>query len=397
MNWVIVALVLSFALVLYLWRQRFHRRAGAALEYHFEFDRDEVFAGETFYLDQVVINISGREIPFLQFETMLPEGLLLLLPVEEGEPRRARSVENICTLKARQQISRRWRVFAATRGHYTAEQVQLHWITNDPLGMDAISGKLEPQPSPKSTLLVLPLPRDHFESLALSPTYTGSRTVPQGLVHDPMTVCGVRDYEAHDPLNTVDWKQTARLGHMVVRKTETQQDDRYNVLLSMQSALVEKNMPYISVPQITEIGISTTASLLESLMSRNIPTRLLVNTDPDGMNGRSVRPEGVGRQIFQSEEFRNRDETLQAFRVLARLPLTMSVTVETLMDEVLAHPEDYVRGGNLVMVSAFLNARMVHFHRLMKEQGYRVVFFVATGYNNALSIPGDVEVYFRIK
>jgi hypothetical protein len=68
----------------------------------------------------------------------------------------------------------------------------------------------------------------------------------------------------------------------------------------------------------------------------------------------------------------------------------------TLLDDMIARPHLYARGGNIVLVTTFLNDRMIGFHRAMQERGIQVIFFVATTYNNAIQIPGDVPVYFRV-
>ena len=65
-------------------------------------------------------------------------------------------------------------------------------------------------------------------------------------------------------LNTVDWKQSAKLGRMVVRKTEAIQNDRYNIVLNMQSTLIEPDPQTLSSPHYIEECITICTSLLDS-------------------------------------------------------------------------------------------------------------------------------------
>ncbi|MBR5616215.1 MAG: hypothetical protein IKW66_05280 [Clostridia bacterium] len=104
----------------------------------------------------------------------------------------------------------------------------------------------------------------------------------------------------------------------------------------------------------------------------------------------------VGRQIFCSEEYRRQAQVIRAYRMLAALPLQMTLPVERLLDDIIARPHHYARGGNIVFVTAFLNDRMLGFHKAMRERGIQVIFFVATTNNNAVDIPSDVPVYFRV-
>jgi hypothetical protein len=76
--------------------------------------------------------------------------------------------------------------------------------------------------------------------------------------------------------------------------------------------------------------------------------------------------------------------------------MQMTIPVEHLLDDMIARPHMYARGGNIVLVTSFLNDRMIGFHKAMQERGIQVIFFVATTNNNAIEIPSDVPVYFRV-
>ena len=394
MLWILISFVLSFIAVYLIGRKRFRKRTPLSLKYHFEFDRDEVFAGETLYLDQVIENVSDRDISFLQFETTLPDGLKFIFD-SGGKPEYESTAANVSDLSAHSRLSRRWRVTAVKRGMYTAGQVLLRWITNDALGMDELSDKIDPEPSGKGTLTVLPRALDNISELILSPTYTGVRTVENGLLEDPMSFCGIRDYDVHDSFRSIAWKQSTRLGRLVVHRHETPRDDRFNIVLNMQSVIIEPHPPELNEPDRIEPCVSVTASLLDHFMRQGSTTKLIANTDPDALSGSPLRKDGTGSRIFQSDEFSKKDSVMQAFRVLAQLPPRISVTVEQMMDDILAYPECYVRDGNLVFVTAFVNARMITFHNLMKEKGCKVVFYTCGSRHEYVQFPRDVEIYVK--
>ena len=270
-------------------------------------------------------------------------------------------------------------------------------IYNDPLGMTATSHQMQTEDGGHAQVTVLPRVKEWIANMALSPTYAGERILPQGLIHDPMSFIGVRDYEPRDPLNTVDWKQSARLGRTVVRETEYQYNDSYNIVLNMQSMLIEPNPPQISTPPYIEDCISVCASLLDSAVRRDIPVALIANVPTVEQYGHPlVENNETGKQIFCSEEYRQQAQVIRAYRMLAALPMQMTVTIETMLDDMIARPHLYARGGNIVLVTTFLNDRMIGFHRAMQERGIQVIFFVATTNKNAVKIPNDVPVYFRV-
>ena len=401
MHWIALFLIAGLALTCFEVRRRVKRTAETALKYHFEFSVDELFEGEYLYLTQEITNESETPISFLKTETLLPEGLRVVLVQDgvlySGNDTECQSVQSVFELPAGCTVRRRWRVLAAQRGVYRAENVQMIAVYNDPLGMMATSHRLEAESAGHARLVVLPRVKEWITHMALSPTYTGERILPRGLIHDPMSFCGVRNYEPRDPLNTVDWKQSARLGRTVVRETEYQYNDSYNIVLNMQSVLIEPNPPEISTPPLVEDCISICASLLDSAVRRDIPVALIANVPTVEAHGHPLSEgDEVGLQMFCSEEYRRQAQVIHAYRMLAALPMQMTLPVEKMLDDMIARPHLYARGGNIVLVTAFLNERMVGFHRAMRERGVQVIFFVATAYHNAADIPDDIPVYYRI-
>ena len=401
MHWFALFLILGVVLTCFQVRRRIKRNAEAALKYHFEFSTDELFEKEYLYLIQEITNEGERDVPFLKTETLLPEGLRVVLVQDgvlySGNDIECQSVQSVFELPAGSTVRRKWRVLADQRGVYRAENVQMIAVYNDPLGMMATSHRLEAESGGHTRLVVLPRVKEWISHMALSPTYTGERILPRGLIHDPMSFLGVRDYEPRDPLNTVDWKQSARLGRTVVRETEYQYNDSYNIVLNMQSVLIEPNPPEISTPPLVEDCISVCASLLDSAVRRDIPVALIANVPTVEQYGHPLSEEDdIGNQIFCSEEYRRQAQVIRAYRMLAALPMRMTVSIEKMMDDMIARPHLYARGGNIVLVTSFLNERMVGFYRAMRERGVQVIFFVVTAYNKAADIPDDMPVYYRI-
>lgn len=399
MNWIALLFFLSFGGAYLLTRRRYKKRLEQSLKYRFAFSTDEVFNGEYLYLDQVVVNTSEHTVPFLKLETLMPEGLKIVLNPSTEAGKKAgtvHSAESVWMLPAHSQVSRRWRILAEKRGVYPAERVEMHTVANDALGSGEFSLRLQPQANGNGCLTVLPCAAEWVTQIALSSAFSGDRTEPRGLIRDPMMICGIREYEGNDPLNTVDWKQSAKLGRMVVRKTEAIQNDSYNIVLNMQSTLIEPDPPNLTSPQYIEECITICASLLDSALRRNIPVRLIANTDPEGLGGDALHGDGNGPKIFCSTEYRGGDSVIEAYRQLSRLPLRMSLPVEALEEDIMSYPECYVRNGNLVFVTTFLDERMMQFYRRMRESGIRVIFFVVTAYQNAINLPPDMDVHFRM-
>ena len=86
---------------------------------------------------------------------------------------------------------------------------------------------------------------------------------------------------------------------------------------------------------------------------------------------------------------------IAALRMLACMDAYISVPVEKMLDHIAAHPYAYAAGGNIIFISAFLNDRMIHLARLLRETGIHISFYITGTINNALIIPEDVEVHFK--
>ncbi len=388
----------------------------ATLRCSLSFDSEEVFRGEYLYVDQIIENTSSRTIPFLKIETLLPEGLSIVLMESaedrsaegRGERRKTRrrrdetvhSAESLWMLPPHGRITRRWRVLAEKRGRYTAADVQVLVISNQVLGSGAYSITPNLTPDGRQTVLVLPQAAEWLAGMAPAAALSGTDTVPHGLIHDPMTVAGVRPYDHHDPLNMIDWKASAHVGSLMVRKTEAVENDAFNIVLNMQSKLEEPRPHDLASPWHIEEAITVCASLLDSAVRRNIPVRLIANTPPAplaerGVPGGPMREDARGSQIFCSEEFHGSEATMEAYRLLAGLPLVRSIPAEGLSDDIIEHPEYYARGGNVLFVTPYLDARMVAAYERLRERGVRMVFFVMTTEHHAQTLPDDRDIYFK--
>ncbi len=422
-TWFAILFLLAYGVCDWLVRRKSAEKLKASLRYSVTFNTDEVFRGEYLYIDQVIENVSDRTIPFLKIETLLPEGLSIVLvetaadraaadrvdepnaaspkkPKKRRRDETVHSAESLWSLAPHSRITRRWRVLAETRGRYMATDVQVLVISNDALGMGAYSITPELTPSGGHTVLVLPQAAEWLSGMAPADALTGTGTVPHGLIQDPMAVAGVRPYDAHDPLNMIDWKQSAHTGSLMVRKTEAVENDAFNIVLNMQSKLEEPRPSDLSSPWHVEEAITVCASLLDSAVRRNIPVRLIANTPPDplverGVPGGPMRDDERGRQIFCSEEFRGGDATMEAYRLLADLPLVRSVPAEALSDDIIANPEYYIRGGNVLFVTPYLDARMVAAYERLRSMGVRVIFYVITTEHHATTLPDEGDIYFK--
>ena len=404
----LIAAWIAALVAVYLIQYRIFRdHSFDGVRYDVTLSTDEVFEGEDVFLYEEILNVRLLPLPFVKVDTRLPDGLRYRLIEEEGEERRgtfAQSVQSVFVLRPHQRIRRTWRVNCAVRGEYSIGEVVL--VTNDLVGFDQQSKQITVKPSAKNRLVVLP------RTVGLERNFTASRYISgdtlsiRGLVSDPLRLCGVREYAPGDPMKRINWKSTAAHGALMVNVEEFTRRHAFNLVMNMNSRDIERVPGPPAIPAFVEGCVTVTASILDAVSSENIRVRLITNTVPPAAGEDMLVPveripaeeedgEDEERCVFVSPPLAGKNQMLDALRLLAMLPMEISVSVEKMLDDILDRPTLYAPEGNLLVVSSYLSERMIHFFYGMRRQGIDVIFYVTNTVGNAAIIPDDVPVFYK--
>ena len=378
-----VLLFMLFAAAYYLTHRlylvRFRKQAFRDIAYSVKLSHDERFSGETVSFSQTVTNRRFRPIPCVKVETTLPVGLAFILPDGKGGEKRERHVESVFFLPARASVTRTWFLSCNNRGEYALGEAIL--LVEEPLGTFSLSEKMETA----ARLRVLPTPEEKLNNFALQDFFQSSHSEPRGFLPEYSLIRGVREYTPRDPFHTIHWKASAKQGRLLSREYDFQKTDIYNIFLNMQSRRMEPHGGLdITRPDHIEDCIRVCASLLDSAAAQQVPISLYANC-----------PAETEGELYCSGDFCGQDDLPAAYRMLAALPMQMSMQAEKMLDLILADPAGYARGGKLVFVSAYVDRRMLRFAENMRGQGIDVTFFITTTYQNDWEIPRGVTVYVR--
>ena len=399
----LIAALLAAMIAVYLLQYFLYRRHSFdGIRYDVTLSAAEVFEGEDIFLTEEIVNGAALPLPFVKVDTSLPDGLRYRLIDEERDGSRTgrfvSSVQSIFVLRPHEKIRRTWRVNCQTRGDYTVGCVMI--VTNDLIGFNQCARQINVPRSAHNRIIVLPrtirLEREFTSSRYLS----GDITVHRSVVSDPLRPCGVREYTPLDPMNRIHWKSTAAHGTLMVNIEEFTQRHRFNLVLNMNSRDIERVPGPPSIPSYIEPCVTVAASILEAVADENIAVRLIANTVPPeadpALSAAVSDSDEIGRDIFVSSPLAGRSDMLGALRLLASLPLHITVSVEKMLDHILLHPYCYAAGGNLIFISAYLSERMIHFARAMRQNGCEVLFYITGSTDNTPFIPEDISVCFRI-
>lgn len=379
----IVLLFMLFVAAYYLTHRlyvaRFRKNAFEGVDYSVKLSHNERFSGETVSFSQTVTNRRPFPIPCVKVETTLPIGLSFILPDGKGGEKYESHVESVFFLPARSSVTRTWFLSCKNRGEYTLGEAVL--LVEEPLGTFSLSRKVETA----APIRVLPTPEEKLDNFALQDFWQSNRSESHGFLPEYSLIRGVREYTPRDPFHTVHWKASAKQGKLMSREYDFQKSDIYNIFLNMQSRRMEPHGGLeITRPDHIEDCIRVCASLLDSAAGQQVPISLYANA-----------PGEVEEELYCSGDFCGQDDLPAAYRMLAAIPMQMSMQAEKMLDLILENPTAYARGNKAAFVSAYIDRRMLRFAENMQGQGIEVTFFITTTYQNDWEIPRGVTVYVR--
>lgn len=368
----------------------------SGLDYSVSFSSDEVFEGDDVYLFEEVSNNGRLPLPYVRSDTNLPEGLRFCIFEEKNG--RAKTnltgyIQSIFMLRPGATVRRRWRVRCTVRGEYTLNGVIIG--TSDLFGLFRRTRELEFPGNRCPRLTVLPLPINLEDNFTSSKYLCGDVVSNICPVTDPLRICGAREYMPGDPVNRINWKSSASHGCLMVNSEERTVRHSFNIVLNMNSREIEQYPETPSDTAAVEKSIRVAASILDRVSPENIPVRLIVNNSCERNESFfPVSDDPDGERIMMSEPFRGRDDMLAALRALAALKMSISLPAEKMFDHISGNPELYCDSENLIIVSPYIDQRMLNLYPLMRGYGVNVIYYV-TSSRREMILPEDVDIYFE--
>lgn len=396
----IYLVILSAALFIFFAQKMYYKKyAFTGLEYSVDFSVREIFENEEFYIYEQIRNNKALPMPFLKVDTELPEGLSfhIIEKDDAGELRHTfpRVIHSVFVLRGKQVIRRRWRVRCNTRGTYRLGSVTI--MAEDIFGADQMVRVISPDPQ-NAVVTVLPRAIDIDKHFTVSRFTNGDFSVTSGLLTDPLVKAGMREYVAGDPINRINWKQSAVHDKLMVNLEDYTNRHQFNIIMNMQSRDFEKKIPGAPGSRFSvELCLTVVASIIDRVSSENISIKLFSNTYPAGYTEETDAGEkkDTVSKIYISPSFRGKNDMLDALRTLAALELIISVPIERMLDVIAADPYCFSDGGNIIFVSSFLNERMINFCYMLRQRGVKCIFYITSSNINASIIPDDIEVHYR--
>ena len=249
------------------------------------FSRQTVFEGETGEMIEVVTNPGPVMIPWLRVESTLP-GELHFGSMENLQVSGGRHHRSLFILMPYKRITRRHRVTFAGRGIFEAGNAAV--TAGDLLGLLQTGRQIQ------GTARVVVWPRLVSEEELPQPMIRifGELAMKRA-VPDPFLISGIRPYRPGDPVRSIHWPASARMGSPQVVTHEQTGTMRLMVVLcgdkspDQWGSLSEAEQPS------AEQGIRIAATLCVRAFRAGMAAGFAVNMD-DGNGGSLVLAPGAG-------------------------------------------------------------------------------------------------------
>ncbi len=253
-------------------------------------------------------------------------------------------------------INRRHKVTCTKRGCYRLNSAAL--TCGDLFGFQDVSKVYELD----AELLVYPKLVSIDEIPFLSRSWMGDVIVKRWIVDDPFMYSGVREYLPGDPLNSINWKATARTGSLQVHKRDHTADPRIMIYLNMDVS--EDMWGPITRPDLIERGISYAASIANHAISQGIDTGF-------GSNGYLIDQPGQPVRVFPKN---GEEQLVLLLETMARLIVDRSVTFYTFVEEDIKYRASGALSGSIdyLFITSFVTDRMRNQIKQLEDMGNSV-------------------------
>ena len=229
-----------------------------------DFSKNVADCGEDIELIEVVENKKRLPLPFIILKFATPLELkfydTLKTPTSDFTYR-----EDMLTMKPFSKHTRRIKVKCSKRGYYVFPRVGI--TTSDMFLFERFTKDFDNA----ANLMVLPkVLKTSITEILMSVTLSELQC-RRTLVTDPFSLAGIREYGTNDPMKSINWKASARVGELMVNQNASTCAQKVNIFLNLEAYNLKGST------QLLEPAISLAYTYLLELAKLNIPASLITN------------------------------------------------------------------------------------------------------------------------
>ncbi len=352
----LIAILLIVAVLLFGERLLFRKLVLRHVEYSVRFSAAEAFEGETIEIVEEVVNRKWLPVPWLKTE-LSTSRWLEFSGSAAARASDARFVPSIFALKPYQRCVRTRKASALKRGVFRLESTSL--IGSDLLGLVSVSRSIRTD----AEIRILPAPYEVGEGELSARELNGEITARRFFCDDPFLRSGAREYTGREPMNRICWNSTARQGKLMVYRNDFTTSNRVLILINLQRSPFGDPRPPAAAD--TETMIKAAAFLLELLAGRGCSADLAANCAPE-----LYAAGGAEREDYQ-----------KLLRCLSGLENLCETDFRDFFSRL-----DLSRFTDAVILTPYLDERLLLLAREEKRRGLRVLFYCCGNVSEGLDV-----------
>lgn len=318
------------------------------VEYARSFSEVAVFEGEEINMTDEIANKKLLPIPWLRLESKINENLQFKRrnqvddKTDQDHSQRSEIIHGnyhrmLFSLLPYQKIRRKQHLVCTKRGFYQFDNVDMS--TGDVFGFGETFKNVQ---SP-TEIIVYPSLLSMDDIPLPTHSWLGDVVVRRWIIEDPFLTAGVRDYSAGDPLNSINWKATARTNHLQVTKKDFSADHHLMIYVNFNQTgdiwhpIIDK--------ELTEMSMSYAATIAEFSISKGISTGFGCNSYMGQKTNETIR----------IEPEHSRQQLTYILETLAKLEIDANKSINSFLKEDI---DRKLAGKDILIVTAFVSDEM---------------------------------------
>ncbi|KAF1291887.1 DUF58 domain-containing protein [Candidatus Enterococcus leclercqii] len=199
-----------------------------------EMKQARVFPGETFTIRQIVYNEKAFGLPFLRLLIPFVDSFYLVTAAKEKPVNDLFQVFSLASWSRSEKV---FRIRGTKRGVYHLSEIELH--CRSLLFPEAVTQKY---PLNKE-IIVFPKQVSTQEVFQIFQQSLGEQLAQQGLLPDPLSFRGIREYRTGDPIKQLDHKKSAQMNQWMIREYDPTANQEVTLILDLPESSDWKNDP----------------------------------------------------------------------------------------------------------------------------------------------------------
>lgn len=367
---VILISTISISFIIYLFSRYWHQLSTRKVEYSRYLDKKRAYLGEEVTITTEIVNKKLLPLPWISIYSIVPTQFVFLDSKTTRRIIEWKSEYTIVTsLLFYEKVKRKDIFYCNERGYYSIYGARVK--IGDLFGFTYAEEELKLPIS----LIVYPRIKPLNELIVPKNTHQGDISVKRWIMPDPVQVVGSREYTSSDSFNTIDWKSTARLGSLQVKKFDYTSDPSLMIFMDIQT---EKIYWRSIDSEAIELGIEISAAIMQNSLENKIPVGLCANSMYIGCK----------TSVFIEPSISKNQRRL----ILDSLAMT-SYHRGTDMQKLLREKAKVLKKENvIVLVTAYISEGLVTELNLLSKRGYKVKVILTKKCDNIRSLDKRIEL-----